>query len=152
MPWPKLLRRNTEPSTTPADRSGTEIIELDLPGWVEGEESGGLRSWRDPDGDLLTLATNVGSVLMGPITDERARRTAREIAVAGGGGLIEAEQGQCHAGRTVTLIYKRLLRPALQAVAQARVRIHGNADCDQGRTQRSCVDGRRRGTQHDGHA
>jgi hypothetical protein len=112
MRWPQFLRRDTEPSTMPADRPTTEIIELELAGWVEGEESGGLRCWRDHESDLLTLKTDVGSVLMGPITDERTRRIAREIAEGDRGGLIEAERGQCHAGRTVTLIYKWSLKPA----------------------------------------
>ncbi len=102
--WPRFLRRNPEPSPTPAARPTTEIIELELAGWIEGEESGGLRCWRDHEGDLLTLRTDVGSALMGPIGDERVRRIAREIAENAGGGVVEAERGRCPLGRRITLI------------------------------------------------
>jgi len=40
------------------------------------------------------------------------RRIAREIAENAGGGVIDAETGRCPLGGTVTLIYKRSLKPA----------------------------------------
>jgi hypothetical protein len=85
-----------------------------LDGWSEDTSRGELRVWRNPQGDVLTLALRTEAALgLPPASDEIAvRRFARGLAESRAAGLIEANAAEGALGMTVGLIYKRLQKPA----------------------------------------
>ena len=84
---------------------------LSTAGWIEEKASDGMKRWRGPDGDVLSLtAPDPSDPLLSFSTEAELQRAARLLAQQRDGGLIEVEA--THSRRMVSLIYKRLLRPA----------------------------------------
>jgi hypothetical protein len=77
--------------------------------WSEEAGSGGMRVWRDPRGDVLSLAILDDPGVFPELSDETAvQQWSRSIAEDRAAGLIEV---RVVAG-TIGLIYKRLEKPA----------------------------------------
>lgn len=104
--WKRLLNRVVR--TEVPER--LQLVTLDMPGWVEGASSKGLRVWRTPDGDVLSLAMlDESAASLSAFSDETALRPwSRSIAEDANAGLIEVRV----ADSSASLIYKRLAQPA----------------------------------------
>ena len=87
-----------------------KAVRLSLPGWQEDKPTQGMRAWRDADGDVLGLAACEFPV--DPSSGIALQRYARELAESRGGGLIEVTMVAPRPRPIVSLIYKRLRRPA----------------------------------------
>jgi hypothetical protein len=82
-----------------------------MDGWTEvPPPSGDMRTWRDSQGDVLILGVLTG---LPETHDEGAlRQWCRAFAASHDAGLIEVGADSGSVGTTVSLIYKRLQRPA----------------------------------------
>jgi len=110
MSWWKRLWRGGGRSSLP---ERLRVVRLTMQGWREEAPSGGLRLWRDPHGDVLSLAIPDGSLGLPGLSDENAlQRWSRSLAESRSGGLIEVRVAPGALGSAVGLIYKRLERPA----------------------------------------
>jgi len=110
MSWSNRLRRK---ATGLSPGYPIQQVGLALPGWNEDAPQQDLRVWRDSDGDVLSLAIPAEGGIYPFVSDEiDQRRWCRELASGRGGGLIEVQTMPFAVGRSVSLIYKRLLRPA----------------------------------------
>lgn len=88
-------------------------IRLTLAGWAEQAPTRRLRVWRDHEGDVLSLATlSRSQVLPNPSDETGLRQWSRLLAQGCGAGLIETGSVAAATGTAVSLIYKRLERPA----------------------------------------
>lgn len=88
-------------------------MNLTMEGWTEDAPSGDMRVWRRSEGDVLSLAAPRGSLDLPSLGDAvRVQEWCRAIAESRGAGLIEVRVGTGALGATVSLIYKRLERPA----------------------------------------
>ena len=105
--WRQWFRRREAGSE---NSSPAESVQLTLSGWSDDGRDGQLRVWRNADGDVLSLSSRAFGIPR-PFTDGTVRMLARSIAQGNGGGLIEAQIGECMLGRTAALIYKRLIEP-----------------------------------------
>jgi hypothetical protein len=88
---------------------------LSTAGWIEEKPTDGMRRWRAPGGDVLSLAApDPSDPLLSFSTEAELQRAARLLAQQRDGGLIEVEVTNLgpRSRRIVSLIYKRLLRPA----------------------------------------
>jgi len=92
-------------------RNPSRRVRLTLPGWNEDAPDDDLRIWRDPEGDVLSLASGRSSYPLGSDEMEQ-RRWCRKLAQSRGGGLIEVQAMPGGMGPSATLIYKRLQCPA----------------------------------------
>jgi hypothetical protein len=71
-----------------------------------------MRVWRDPQGDVLSFVVTDASALP-VVSDEKSlHRWCRELAESRHAGLIEALMVNGSLGARVSLIYKRLEKPA----------------------------------------
>ena len=98
----------------PAPSERLRGVRLTMHGWnEEPAPRGGLRGWRDPDGDVLTLAIPDNAFDLPPLSDITAlQQWSRALAESRAGGLIEIRTTAGPLGSAVTLIYKRLEKPA----------------------------------------
>lgn len=88
-------------------------VRLAMQGWSEEASRGQLRVWRNPQGDVLSLAIPDGSLDLPPLSDETSlQQWCRSLAERRGAGLIEVGVATGALGSGVSLIYKRLERPA----------------------------------------
>jgi hypothetical protein len=102
--WNHFWRGSAEELEEPIRR-----VRLAMPGWSEGSQAERMRTWRDIDGDVLTLAISSEPFRHADGADEtRVRRWCRGFARSNGGGLIEA----CAVNGGITLIFKQLKMPA----------------------------------------
>src|SRR6516164_5797750 len=94
----------------PAPSERLRGVRLTMHGWnEEPAPRGGLRGWRDPDGDVLTLAIPDNAFDLPPLSDITAlQQWSRALAESRAGGLIEIRTTAGPLGSAVTLIYKRL--------------------------------------------
>lgn len=102
--WNDLWRSVTKPPTEALGH-----VRLTLTEWTEDTPAKGMRVWRDPDRDVLSLATSQEPLGDSDRADEmKVRRWCREIAESRNGGLIEAHR----VDNGIKFIYKRLNMPA----------------------------------------
>ena len=94
-----------------ADKHANQSVRLSLPGWKEEAQRSGLREWRDPDGDLLSLAEGAIDYPFAAVEVEQ-QRWCREFAQSCGGGLIEVRSFGCGIGQADCFVYKQLQLPA----------------------------------------
>jgi hypothetical protein len=108
--WKRLLNRVVR--TTVLER--LQLVSFSMPGWVEEAHTKGMRVWRAPDGDVLSLAMLDESTAPLPrFSDETAiRRWSRSIAENAQAGLIEVRAISGSRESSASLIYKRLAMPA----------------------------------------
>src|SRR5271165_5831280 len=106
--WKRLLG-----GATPRFPEVLNVVYLDLPGWnEEASRSGDSRFWHDSQGDVLSLSV-ASSLGQHEISNETSvQRFSRGIAEDRSGGLIEVRMVTGTLGATVSLIYKRLQKPA----------------------------------------
>ena len=110
MSWLKRLWPGRGEPSSPERLRG---VSLAMQGWSEETPSGGMRVWRNPHGDVLTLAAPDGSLGLPSVSDETAvRGWCRALAESRAAGLIEVRVTAGALGATVGLIYKRLQKPA----------------------------------------
>lgn len=89
------------------------VVRLTMQGWSEESSRGGLRVWRDPQGDVLSLAIPDGSLGLPSLSDETGlQQWSRSLAESRAAGLIEVRVAVAALGAAVGLIYKRLEKPA----------------------------------------
>ncbi len=89
------------------------LVRLSMAGWDEETPDKGMRVWRDPDGDVLSLAVLDSPLnLLDSPTEAELQRFARQLAEQSGAGLIEVIVVAPPPRSIVSLIYKRLERPA----------------------------------------
>ena len=82
-------------------------IRLTLPGWNEGAPDKDLRIWRDPHGDVLSLAVRARIDYPLGSDEMEQRRRCRELAERRGAGLIEMHGMASGTDSSASLIYKR---------------------------------------------
>ena len=95
------------------DLDRARSVRFSMPEWSEEKPQEGMRVWRDPDGDLLSMTVSVGPVSGLDCSSEgQLRQSARQLAQGAGGGLIEAAVLAPPPRCIASVIYKRLERPA----------------------------------------
>lgn len=88
-------------------------VRLTMRGWRDEGTRDDMRGWRDEQGDFISLV--VTDETLGPtqLTDEVAlQQFFRSLAESRGGGLIDVRVSGGPLGRTASVIYKRLQKPA----------------------------------------
>jgi hypothetical protein len=84
-----------------------------MEGWTEEASIDQMREWRNSERDVLSLATDDGSLELPSLSDIRGlQRWCRAVAESRGAGLIEMRRDAWRLGATVGFIYKRLEMPA----------------------------------------
>ncbi len=107
--WQRLWRKPSSASQPERLR----VVTLTLDGWTEETATGELRTWRDSQGDVLSLATADGSLGLPSLNDVKGlRQWCRAVAAGREAGLIEVRVDDGPLGATAGLIYKRLGMPA----------------------------------------
>lgn len=98
----------------PAPAEGRHESRPLMDGWKAETSDDGLRTWRDAEGALLSLEmVDEAALGLSDLSDEVAiQQRCRRLAERSQGGLIEVQVHHESYGRTVTLIYKWLDRPA----------------------------------------
>ena len=86
------------------DSPGVDAVRLDLPMFVV-EESAHSRSWRDADGDVVTVEVVDGFEAV-PVTSQAAQAQFRQMAENQKGGLVQAEVLEWRSRRVAEGIYK----------------------------------------------
>ena len=110
MSWLKRLWPSLGKPSSPERLRGESLA---VQGWSEEAPSGGMRVWRNSQGDVLSLATSDGPIGLPTLSDEVAvQRWCRSLAESRAAGLIEVRVTSGALGTTVGLIYKRLEKPA----------------------------------------
>jgi hypothetical protein len=103
MKWWSRLWRNS----TVAHRESSQWVRITLPGWNEDTSNKDSRTWRDIDGDLLSLDIPTEALHL-PNKELELTRWCRELAQRRRGGLIEARAVDSGIRPSVRLVYKRL--------------------------------------------
>ena len=85
---------------------------LSAGGWIDEKPSSGMRMWRRSDAVLSLAHSAPVDSLLKPSSDGALKAEARQLAQSRDGGLIEVETAGPRSRPLLTLIYKRLLRPA----------------------------------------
>lgn len=108
--WKRLWSGDEEPASSARRQPSSDYLE----GWEAEQAEDGQRVWRDSEGSILSLTEAPESNLGLPeLSDEVAlQEKFRRLAERQNGGLIEVRVLHESYGPTVSLIYKRLEKPA----------------------------------------
>src|SRR5262245_6674766 len=111
--WMRWWKRMWGGEDRPAPSERLRSVRLTIQGWNDEPPRGGMRFWRDADGDLLSLAIPDGVFdLPSPSDTTALQQWSRAFAESHAGGLIEVRTRAGPLGAAVALIYKRLEKPA----------------------------------------
>ena len=107
--WQRLWREPSSPSLPERLR----VVNLTMDGWTEETPTDQMRTWRNSQGDVLSLAAAGGSLELPSLSDIGGLQGwCRAVAESRGAGLIEMQLDTGRLGATVAFIYKRLQMPA----------------------------------------
>jgi hypothetical protein len=106
--WQRLWRT---PASAPLPER-LRVVNLTMEGWIEEAPTAQMRTWRNAEGDVLSLAAADGFGL--PTLDDMGglQRWCRAVAESSRAGLIEMRLDTGRRGASVAFIYKRLEMPA----------------------------------------
>ena len=109
MKWRKLLRPRNHRTAVGASPND---LGQEMPGWIIVRQRQQMTTWRDADGDVLSL-TRSATLQLPDLSDENAvRGYCRNVAESMRSGLVEAAVAAAVEGPAVMFVYKRLEKPA----------------------------------------